>query len=139
MASRELCFRILIISFANIRVSLAACLACDGFRWPRLLAATINCLVFWSRIFNWFISRSSLRVLARIKLLHFRIYHRSAPHLRCNVWFSCTDLSCRVRLPENSLDRFHGEICALADEQLGYHCKKFDISGGLGCFIARAK
>ena len=83
MASRALCFRILISSFANNLVSEAACLAWDGVFWPRLLALTIDCRAFCSSSFRSRISRSSLRVLDRIKLLHFLIY-RYVSAVCCN-------------------------------------------------------
>lgn len=41
------------------------------------------CLVFCSSCFSWDMSRSSLRVFARIRALHFRIcFHR---HVRFNL------------------------------------------------------
>lgn len=63
------------------------------------------CFVLESSIFNWAISRSSLRVFERIRLLHFRICLVSAAVAAQSS--GETYLSRRIWLPEDSLDRLH--------------------------------
>lgn len=63
------------------------------------------CLVLESKIFNCAMSRSSLRVLERIKLLHFRICRHSV-----QAWFERwlgDNLRSGIWLPEDSLNRLH--------------------------------